>query len=128
MVIVMKKEPNSTGKKGKSNRKPATGTSIAKPSYLNNLNPAVKDHLSAASGIGEFLADTTELTTDQRKIIVEQAMILIEQNYAHLPLKRAMHSIDPVQRLKLLLQSLTFAPLNAPLSDVEFHREVTEIF
>ena len=69
-----------------------------------------------------------ELTLEQRKLIVRQALILIEQNYAHLPLKRAMHSIDPVQRVKLLLQKLEIAPEANQTPEFEFHRELTDIF
>jgi hypothetical protein len=68
------------------------------------------------------------LSLDERKLIVRQALILVEQNYAHLPLKRAMHSIDPVQRLKLLLQMLESGPAATQPSEAEFHRELTDVF
>ena len=40
-------------------------------------------------------------------MIVEQALVLLEQNYVHLPLKMAMHAVNPVQRLRLLRTQLT---------------------
>jgi hypothetical protein len=52
----------------------------------------------------------------------------VGENYAHLPLKRAMHSIDPVQRLRLLLQTLKAAPEPDQPTEIEFHREMTDIF
>jgi hypothetical protein len=97
-------------------------------SYLSNLHSAVREHFAGAVDLKTFLSGLTTLTPAEKRSIALQALILIEQNYAHLPLKRAMHSIDPVQRLKLLLQRLDLAPSGIPLSDREFHREMTDIF
>lgn len=47
------------------------------------------------------------LTTAEQVQIVDQALVLIEQVYVHLPLKRAMHAVEPIQRLKLLKQRLS---------------------
>src|SRR4030095_6393686 len=98
------------------------------PSYVKKLSTAVREHFAGATDLPTFLASAGELSPKQRKLIVQQALILIEQNYAHLPLKRAMHSIDPVQRLKLLLQTLEQASAATQPSEPEFHRELTEIF
>jgi hypothetical protein len=92
------------------------------------MNVAVRDRFSDAMDLGAFLAAAGSLTAEQRILIARQALILIEQNYAHLPLKRAMHSVDPVQRLKLLVQSLEQAGAKALPPEVEFHREMTDIF
>lgn len=112
--------------------KAETGTrprvSTKAPSYVKKLSSSVREHFAGATDLPTFLASAGELTPEQRKLIVQQALILIEQNYAHLPLKRAMHSIDPVQRLKLLLQNLEQAPAAAQPLEAEFHRELTEIF
>src|SRR6266576_2488082 len=43
-----------------------------------------------------------KLSKRDRLRIVQQALLLLEMNYVHLPLKRAMHAIDPIQRLRLL--------------------------
>jgi C-terminal processing protease CtpA/Prc len=98
------------------------------PAYLKKLSTAVREHFAGATKLSTFLASTGELNPEQRKVIVRQALILLEQNYAHLPLKRAMHSIDPVQRLKLLLQTLEQASPEKQPSETEFHREITETF
>lgn len=92
------------------------------------MSIAVRGHFAEATNLSTFLAGAGQLTPQQRKLIVRQALILIEQNYAHLPLKRAMHSIDPVQRLKLLLQTLETAPDAGQPSEPEFHAELTDIF
>jgi hypothetical protein len=92
------------------------------------MHAAVRAHFAAATDLRSFLASAGQLTPTQRKLIVRQALILIEQNYAHLPLKRAMHSVDPVQRLKLLLQALETTPADDQLTEAEFHAELTDIF
>ena len=99
------------------------------PAYLKRMNTAVREHFAEAIDLTTFLMTIGDLTLEDRKLLVRQALILIEQNYVHLPLKRAMHSIDPVQRLKLLLQQLeqTTDPQALP-PEVTFHREMTEIF
>src|SRR5689334_15702605 len=42
------------------------------------------------------------LTHPQRLTMIDQAAVMLETLYAHLPLKRALHAIDPLQRLRLL--------------------------
>ncbi len=90
--------------------------------------PAVHEPLAAATNLAAFVARAGTSTREQRQLIVRQALILVGDNYAHLPLKRAMHSIDPVQRLKLLLQALDSGPESEQPAEVEFHREMTDIF
>ena len=98
------------------------------PTYLAQLAPSVRAELGSATSLAALLANVEPLTQDERMTIVRQALILIEQNYAHLPLKRAMHAVDPVQRLKLLLQELESNPTAFKDSDLGFHNELTEIF
>jgi hypothetical protein len=62
------------------------------------------------------------LSPTQRELLVDQALVLIEQLYVHLPLKRAMHAVDPLQRLKLLRHR------SASLSEPAFHAELVSIF
>ncbi|HSM59555.1 MAG TPA: amidohydrolase family protein, partial [Longimicrobiales bacterium] len=79
-----------------------------------------------------FLAERRELGVDERLLLVGQALLLPEENYVHLPFKRSMHGVDPVQRLRLLRHQLQTAKTDADAeflpADVEFHREITEIF
>ena len=96
--------------------------------YLKKLSTAVRRHFAKAVDLPTFLSSAGQLTAEDRKLIVRQALILLDQNYAHLPLKKAMHSIDPVQRLRVLLQALEMTPPSRQLSEVEFHAEMTDIF
>ena len=84
----------------------------------------------------------SNLSRRERLRIIDQALLLLEMNYVHLPLKRAMHAIDPIQRLKLLkfrLESRGREPIATPgrrtdrpaldvQSGMQFHRRMLEIF
>jgi hypothetical protein len=63
---------------------------------------AASSPVPSALPLTDVLVAAEDLTLDERRQIVRQAQVLIEQLYVHLPLKRAMHAIDPVQRLRLL--------------------------
>ena len=62
------------------------------------------------------------LTPDERRTIITQALALLDQAYVHLPLKRAMHAIDPIQRLRLLRYRYE------RMSDRRFHDEMISVF
>lgn len=62
------------------------------------------------------------LTDAQRRLVLDQAELLLGEVYAHLPLKRAMHAVDPLQALRLLRHRL------AELSETEFHVQLQRIF
>ncbi len=96
--------------------------------YLAQLPSVGAGEFARARALSVALAGLEDsLSREERVLIVRQALLLIEQNYAHLPLKRAMHAIDPVQRLKLLLQELDDEKV-ALESDLSFHAELTNIF
>jgi cytosine/adenosine deaminase-related metal-dependent hydrolase len=77
----------------------------------------------------EFARSSGALTLDDQLLIVDQAMLVLQENYVHLPLKRAMYGVDPVQRLRLLRRRLEEQPRDAPPPhEREFHAELTDIF
>ena len=78
--------------------------------------------LAAVSTLPAFLALTGELDDADRALLVDQARVLLEDLYVHLPLKRAMHAVDPIQRLKLLRHR------RGRLSERGFHDELIRIF
>lgn len=75
--------------------------------------------------LAEFLqkAAAQRLTAGDREVICDQAILLVEQFYAHLPFKRARYAIDPVQRLRLLR-----ARLGQIEADLSFHSELLDAF
>lgn len=68
------------------------------------------------------LAAAAPLSVADRTLLVDQAELLLDGLYAHLPLKRAIHGDDPVQRLRLLRRRV------ADLSEGDFHAELLTIF
>ncbi|MFW6096828.1 MAG: amidohydrolase family protein [Chloroflexota bacterium] len=75
-----------------------------------------------------FLRTWGQLGPADLQTIVSQALLLLEQNYVHLPLKRAMHAVDPLQRLRLLQRYLQDAdPAEMP-PEIEIHNELAGIF
>jgi hypothetical protein len=71
--------------------------------------------------------ETTISLVDMR-LLVEQALILLEMFYVHMSLKRAMHAIDPIQRLRLLKYRLAQMSEEQKMSEISFHNEMTRIF
>jgi len=83
---------------------------------------AASSPLASAPGLTDLLASAEPLTPEERRQIVRQAQVLIEQLFVHLPLKRAMHAVDPVQRLHLIDRRLE------GFSGRRFHDEMISIF
>lgn len=81
--------------------------------------PATVAELNEAVGL---------LTLDDRKLLVEQARILLEDAYVHLSLKRSMHAVEPIQRLRLLRHELDRTAGADVEPEAAFHRKLTEIF
>jgi peptidase S41-like protein len=68
------------------------------------------------------------LSRQERLLLVEQALALLEMTYIHLPQKRAMYAVDPVQRLRLIKYRIEQAE-DDDLPDARaFHNEMLEIF
>lgn len=84
--------------------------------------------VEGSATVDQFLATAGTLTLAERKTIVEQATILIEQNYVHLPLKIAMHAVNPVQRLRLLRSRLDRQTAATADPEWRFHAEMSAIF
>lgn len=76
--------------------------------------------------LSDFLDSADALTLDEQKLVVAQALNLMQNLYVHLPLKRAMHAVDPVQSLRLLGQQLASA--KEPIKERSFHNQMLAIF
>ena len=119
-----KSKTKSRTKKGAS----ASRKSSEALKFLKRANTAVRSHLSATTDLRTFLASAGGLTIKQRRLLVEQAQLLIENNYVHRPLKEAMHGVDPVQRLRLIRHRLDNPGPDGVGSEFEFHSEMVEVF
>jgi imidazolonepropionase-like amidohydrolase len=78
--------------------------------------------------LADFLETTGELTVHDRRTIVDQAIVLLQDNYVHLPLKRSMHAVDPIQRLRLLDHRLEEQNETTMDPELTFHAEMSDIF
>jgi Peptidase family S41 len=84
--------------------------------------------LAAAAPLGQFLAGAGTLSLAQRKLLVDQALVLLEQNYVHLPLKVAMHAVNPVQKLRVMRMRLERQTPQSMEPEWIFHRQMSGIF
>ena len=75
-----------------------------------------------------FLRTWGELTGGNLQTIVSQAQVLLEQSYVHLPLKRAMHAVDPLQRLHLLDRFLQDVEAGGLPPEIDIHNDLADIF
>ncbi|SKA73824.1 Peptidase family S41 [Thiothrix eikelboomii] len=78
--------------------------------------------------LADNLPKEAGLTLADKRTLVNQAKVLIEQVYAHIYLKKALYAIDPVQRLSLLQYRLENPSDLVVNSELEFHRELLAIF
>ena len=96
--------------------------------FVTRLHPVVQPQFAATMELATFRHTSGRLTRAERLLLVEQALLLLEEVYVHLPLKRAMHAVDPVQRLKLLKYRLEKTPADQLPPEITFHQEMSSIF
>jgi len=96
--------------------------------FLGGAHQAVRSHLRAASDLPTFLASAGGLSLAQRKRLVDQALVLVGENFVHLPLKESMHGVDPVQKLRLIQHRLDQSTPSTMGSEFQFHRDMMEVF
>ena len=125
--VSKRSKPPSATRRTSASRKPSRSRARANlptsASFIASADPAVRPLLARSSALGDFLDSVEELGQSERAILVDQAIVLIESFYVHLPLKRAMHAVDPLQRLRLLRKRLSEFG-----NDARFHAEMTQIF
>ncbi|MGW8250491.1 MAG: amidohydrolase family protein, partial [Anaerolineales bacterium] len=73
---------------------------------LNKQDELPPQVIETTSDLKTVLRAWGELSLADRRTIVEQALVLLEQNYVHLTFKQAMHAVSPLQRLRLLRHHL----------------------
>lgn len=98
---------------------------------LEEAAAAIRNQPAKLTRLSTFLKAVERkggLNRKERLRIVEQASLLLNMNYVHLPLKRAMHAVDPIQRLKLLRFRLLEMKEGEMPSEINFHKRLMEIF
>ena len=84
----------------RTTRRRANGAAAEAPaplSFLAEASEPIRDMLGGSVELGQFLRTAGTLTLNERRLLVDQALILLEQNYVHLPLKEAMQAVNPLQ-------------------------------
>lgn len=98
---------------------------------LKEVEDTARSRSATLMRLSDFLRTSERkgrLSRRERLRVVEQALLLLEMNYVHLPLKRAMHAIDPIQRLKLLKFRLLEMKGSDLPDEMQFHKRILEIF
>lgn len=95
---------------------------------VKHCRPRLREQLKDATSLHAFLRTSGRLTLEDLRTIVQTAIVLMEHHYVHLPLKKAMYGINPVQRLKLLQYQLDELPEEQQPSELELHKEMLRIF
>lgn len=87
--------------------------------------PARELNLNSVVPLQYFRNANSGLTPAEMEMAVNQALVLLDDLYAHLLLKEAMHAVDPVQALKLLLLQVRRGLIG---NEKAFHQRMLEIF
>lgn len=96
--------------------------------FVADMAEPVRDHLAGSTDLPDFLRTAGTLSLDERKLLVEQAIVLLEQNYVHLPLKVAMHAVNPVQRLRVIHAQLERSDPGIVGPEWRFHAALSAVF
>jgi C-terminal processing protease CtpA/Prc len=88
----------------------------------------VSNELGDVQTLKDFNTIPGILTRDDQKAIVEMAIVLLEQAYVHLPLKVAMHAVNPIRRLRILQNRLEESGPDRINHELNFHEEMLNIF
>ena len=106
---------------------PPAGEAYERSTFLAGVPEAVRDQLSTTVSLSDSLRSIPLLSMEEQGLVVQRALDILEGYYVHLPLKRAMHAIDPIQRLRLLSSRIEQGDATAPRG-LAFHAEMTRIF
>jgi len=132
-----KKSSAKSGKPKSGKKAPAKKRKTSRPAkeapaqslkFLKSAHTAIRSHMAAASDLPTFLASAGTLSLNDRKKLVQQALVLIGENFVHLPLKEAMHGVDPLQKLRLIQHRLDQSTASTMDSEYSFHRDMIEVF
>jgi len=119
----MAKRKASIGSKKKSDTASVTGAAPYQPKMSTAAaRSAVATTIGQRVELAKYRSTVTPLTMEERDLLIEQAAAMLEQIYAHLPLKRSLHANDPIQLLRLLRLR------HAGLDERAFQSALMEIF
>ncbi|NND08322.1 MAG: amidohydrolase family protein, partial [Saprospiraceae bacterium] len=94
--------------------------------YRLDISKKEKDSFNKIFTLKSFKKSEGILTINDKLVIIDQARAIIEQAYVHLIQKNAMYAANPIDRLRVLRNVVLSE--NQIISELEFHRRMTEIF
>jgi C-terminal processing protease CtpA/Prc len=102
-----------------------TAISTLRSDPITLVPPPATSEPCPTSSVKDFLASARSqaLSSQDRVALVDQAIKLLGDFYVHLPLKRALYGVNPLERLRLLRQRL-----HVLTDDPHFHAEMRDIF
>jgi C-terminal processing protease CtpA/Prc len=109
-------------------RRDMDGADDSLPADLTVAFGAAEAPVPGSVPLHDFLKTAGTLTHPERVLLVEQALLMLEGNYVHLPLKSAMHAVNPVQRLRLLRARLLRQTPETMDPERVFHMEMSGVF
>jgi hypothetical protein len=129
-------QKTTAAKKTNARQEPAKTATATKRAAKQTIASATRTRVAWAGVVEEaavvplpqFLESAGNLTLGQRKLLVEQALLLLEQNYVHLPLKAAMHAVNPLQRLRVMRSRMEHQNAETMEPEWIFHRQMSSIF
>ena len=97
--------------------------------YPENLTNTL-DALGAkpVSELFKVFGDSYTLSRSDRLQIIDQAIIMLEKMYCHLPLKLSRHPINPVLALRLLRSEVNERREESSFPTLDFHNSMVSIF
>jgi hypothetical protein len=117
-----------TARRPTRRNRPSEALPAETAAFLESTEEPVRDTMMSSVELEDFLATAGNLTLDERKLLVDQALVLFNENYVHLPFKVAMHGINPLRRLRLLRTHLDRQTAETMDPEREFHSELSAIF
>jgi hypothetical protein len=97
-------------------------------SFLAAAAPQVRERLQGSVTLEQYLQSPGTLSLADRRTLVEQALVLMEQNYVHLPPKVALYAMNPVQALRLMQIRLDRQTDETMDAELAFNAELSAIF
>jgi hypothetical protein len=115
-------------RKGSPGREPTPDFSFGSSELMKGLSPEIRTRFAGTETLRTFLGKPGKLSPADRQRIIEQALLLLEMFYVHMPFKRAMHAIDPIQQLRLIRYHHNQKIDTAIADEFPFHNRMTGVF
>lgn len=99
----MKKAATAASPDKDPKRKHVTGAVPYQPKMSKaDSRVAIEQHIGERIKLADYRSTIKPLSPEERELLIDQSLEMLEKVYAHLPLKRALHANDPIQSLRLL--------------------------